>query len=147
MKKLVTSATVALIMLISVTACKKSTAERTTSAYYISSTISGGGSFMVTDTAAHAYMNGREYLEIEGKSTAGAGINLTTLVYAGIGTLYIDSTASLTMASYVPAGGTGVAAVHGSITFTANTPDIIGTYHFTGTDSSVYTGSFDVPHP
>ena len=49
--------------------------------------------------------------------------------------------------TYHAPAGIGALSAHGTLTLTAVMPDIIGTFSFTGTDSTVVSGSMDVPAP
>ena len=150
MKNLLNYSFLALIAISSFSACTKKSGARTTSAHYLTVTISSGGGFTATDSSLKAWKDAA-YLGISGITATGAMIELgimpnrgtTGTWYLRYPTLPIDTA----MAYYTPTPGTAIEAVHGNITFTAASPNLIGTFNFTGTDSIVYTGSFNVATP
>ena len=135
----------ALSVIITAFGCTK-TASKTTSGHYVTVTTSGGGSFTTTDTTAKAWRDAT-YLGIEGKSTSGALISLGIISAATAGTWHFPYPAESATGYYISATSSFVTAAHGSITLTSVSPDLVGTFHFTGIDSAVYSGSFNVLAP
>jgi hypothetical protein len=136
----------AIITIASFAACTRG--ARTTSAHYISATAGSissfysSGSAVTTDGAAGAK------IVIEGTAPSGAKMLVILNPYAATtGTLALSNTGNTNCEYISPASDTINMSVHGTVTLTSVTPDIIGTFTYTGSDSSVFTGSFNVPMP
>jgi hypothetical protein len=148
MKNIIRLSLIALTGSLLLAGCTKKPVARTTSTHFISATISGGGTFYTSDPNIHTGGSVGGNLKIDGIVT---GVNkeleIWFLAYPGaVGSYNLDG---------VNQGGIYVAtipdaaasSVHGTVIFTAVTPDCIGTFNFTRMDSSVVSGSFNVPAP
>lgn len=137
--------------LMAYSACTRpSSGARTTTGHYINATITGGRSFAVTDPNIYVSGTVGGNTKIEGVNTfaaPSATLDFGFLAFPGAaGTYSLAGTAI--WGNYNDT--TDVAphtCVHGTLTLTAVTPDIIGTFTFTRSDSSVVSGSMNVPAP
>ncbi len=136
---------------IALTGCKKEPASKTTTSHFMSASISGsGGVFsssgaMVTTNKNAASPN--PYVEVNGTSTSGARITVWIYSYIGaIGTFSMDGTSY--GGTYRPSGtAMPVPSAHGSLTISAVTPNVTGSFNFTCWDSTVIAGTFNSTTP
>lgn len=149
MRTLVTLSTVSMLALFSLQGCKKkdtTTPPVVTPAQFMKATV-GVNSFSVTGTS-QAYSSGSSsgglnYIYIYGVAANKQSIKITLINNAGTGTTAIGT--GNAAAEYAPYGfdSTYSNAVSGSVTLTALTPNIVGTFNFTCADSTQVTnGSF-----
>ena len=144
MKNLLKFSFVALLIISAFASCTKHTAEKTTSPYYLSATSTTIGSFYSSGTLLSAGGSSGTKLAISGTSSTGATMYLWLNPYPGItGTFALSDSNS--GAEYItPTYSAVIISVHGTVTLTSVTPNIIGTFAYTGIDSVVVTGSFNV---
>ncbi|MCW3123319.1 MAG: hypothetical protein JWQ38_2811 [Flavipsychrobacter sp.] len=135
----------ALACLILYSACKKSEKKTTSSPHYISFTMPDGTFYK--DTLMQC--EGAVGTEVQiGASTKAGTFMLWFKNYTGtIGTYPLDN---INQRSYVT--GIGISdplcvSVHGSLTITAVSPDIIGSFVYTRADSGIVSGAFNAPTP
>ena len=123
------------------------TAARPTTPYYISATLSGGGTFYVSDSSIYSDGTVGGNVKIEGTLPPGTQIEFWFNSYtATVGTYSLDGITR--GGSYLSPPPYGFASsAYGTITFTSVTPSVVGTFSFTRTDSVVVAGSFNVPAP
>ncbi len=129
-------------------ACTKKSAPRTTSTYFVSATISGGspyyssGSNVTTTGTSGGNVKISSYVPV---GTSDRQLEFYFIAYPGtVGTYPLNGVSQGAIYAGV-SPEIGRSAVHGTLTLTSVTPDIIGTYNFTCTDSTLVSGSFDVP--
>ncbi len=135
-------------VLLAYSACTRpSSSARTTSGHYINATITGGRSFSVTDPDIHVSGTVGGNVKIDGFDYRYSELEFGFVTYpATTGTYPLNGTSYL--GSYNDTAETvPLLCVHGTLTLTAVSPDVIGTFTFTRSDSSVVTGSLNVPAP
>lgn len=139
------------IAAITIGSCKKDTASKTTSSHFVLATVSGGGgSFSASDGMVKTNKNSGSplpYVEVNGTSPSGTSITVWIYSYAGtIGTFSMDG--SNYGGTYKPTTtAAAMPSAHGSLTVTAVTPNLTGSFNFTCTDSTVITGTFNSTTP
>ena len=138
---------ISLISLLSICAfasCTKHNSEKSTSAQFFSASSSTIGSFSSSGSSLYAAGAGGAKFWIRAMSTMGAEMDLWLDPFPGTTGVYsIDGISC--GAQYSNAGSdTVISSAHGSMTITAVTPDLIGSFVYTGRDSVIYTGSFNV---
>jgi hypothetical protein len=146
MKSLARISTWMLIAAVAIAACTKPKAK-TTSAHYLSMSSPSVGAFYSGGTSVQASGATGAKIVIEGESVGGSRVLIYINPYNAVVGPYAVSGTMIGGAYHSAAEDTIISAVHGTITLTAVSPDIIGTYSYTGSDSSVFTGSFNVPAP
>jgi len=119
---------------------------RTTSGHYLNASSGTIGSFSSSGTAVTTNGAAGAKIVIEGNSTTGSNFLVIMNPYPGTTGTFIVSDTSSTNCQYASIT-TIINGVHGTVTLTSVTPDIIGTFTFTGRDSSIFTGSFNAPMP
>jgi hypothetical protein len=128
------------------TSCKKEPAAKTTAGHFLTATSSSIGTFSATGTEVGAGGAAGAKITINAETSAGAKFVIYINPYAGVpGVLALPGGEHL--CAYLPASGGAISSVSGNITLTATTPDIIGTFNYTGTDGSTFSGSFNVGAP
>lgn len=141
-------ALIAMAMMACYTSCHTSGA-RTTSAHFITATSTSIGAFnasginVTTDGAVGAKIS------IQGEVTGSQRRLIISInPYAGItGPITLGGTSNSAIMFYSALADTLIMSAHGTITLTSVTPDVAGTFSYTGSDSSVVTGSFNAPTP
>lgn len=143
MKKLLLLALPALFIFAS---CKRTGSP----GHFISASSSTTGAFSSTGSSIFTTGATGAKIIIEGTSSSGAKMQIIINPYAGTtGTIaLVMDTVTETVCQYTPASGSPiVVSAHGTVTLTSVTPDIIGSFAFTGRDSSINTGTFNAPTP
>jgi hypothetical protein len=103
------------------------------------------GTFSVTGTSVSAGGATGAKVSITGEGASGESFTIHINPYAGTtGTLTIGGETGVLCKT---ASGTWINSTSGSITLTATSPDIIGTFGYLGSDGNTFTGSFNVPAP
>lgn len=103
------------------------------------------GTFSVTGTSVSAGGAAGAKVSITGEGASGESFTVYINPYAGTaGTLSIGGETGVLCKT---ASGTWITSISGSITITATSPDIIGTFGYLGSDSNAFTGSFNVSAP
>lgn len=103
------------------------------------------GTFSVTGASVSAAGASGAKISIIGEGASGESFNIHINPYAGTtGTI---SMVGETGVQCKTAGGTWINSTSGSITLTATSPDIIGTFGYLGSDGNTFTGSFNVSAP
>lgn len=131
-----------------IASCTKKPVAKTTSPNYLSASSSTIGSFYCSGASVSAGGASGAKLEIDASAASGRRMVLFLNPYTAT-TGYI----AITGGTYVggqyssAANDTVVMSAHGNITLTSVSPNVIGTFNYTGTDSMVYSGSFNVPAP
>ena len=146
MKNLLKFSFIALLSISIFTSCTKQSAERTTSVQYLSATSGTIGSFYSSGTLLTANGATGAKIEIQATSSSGATMYLWLNPYSGTIGVFPLGTTGVVGLEYTTIS-TAIMSVHGTLTLTSVTPDIIGTFTYTGSDSAVVTGSFDVIAP
>jgi hypothetical protein len=139
----------AILILIVFMGCKKEPAAKTTSGHYLSASSGTIGSFSATGTNVIAAGATGAKIEIVADATSGQSITLFLNPYGGATGVYPIVSGSLAAGgTYNPSSGTGFSSsTSGNITLTAVMPDLIGTFNYTASDGSTFTGSFNVAAP
>ncbi len=126
------------------TGCKKDTAAKTTSAHYFSATSSTVGTFSVAGSETGAAGATGAKVDIWGEDASGRNITLHLNPYTG-------ATGVITMSGETGAlyqnGSTRITSTTGTITLTSISPDLAGSFSYTGTDGIIYSGTFNVAAP
>lgn len=141
---------ITLFALILFAACKKEPAAKITSGHYLNATSGPIGTFTATVPSVLAYGATGAKIGITGTSATGQTIELYINPYSGATGVYsIGGTTTEHAAQYsAPGSGVGTSySTSGTITLTATTPDIIGTFHYTASDGSTVNGAFNVAAP
>jgi hypothetical protein len=120
-----------------------------TAGHHITSSSTGSaGSFSSTGSSVTTSGAAGAKISILGMASSGAKMYIILNPYAGVTGTFPLSDTSNTLCQYNPAGGAAAnPSVHGTVTLTSVTPNIVGTFSFTGRDSSIFTGSFNAPMP
>ena len=137
-------------MVISIVAsCAKHSSDRTTTPTYLTATSGTIGSFSSAGALLSAGGAMGAKLEIDASSSTGATLSLWLNPYSGAtGTWPLSSIgSSVAGVIYYPVSGSIITSVHGNLILTAVAPNIVGTFTYTGSDSAVVTGSFNVVAP
>ena len=128
-----------------ISGCTKTAHRTTTTHHFISATSSSGSGLYMNDSTSD-FRSDTSFLSFGGQCANGnAVVNFFHFTHT-LGTFPIDSIhqfVSLYFRDF--SGNTRVA--HGTITLTAFVPDMLGTFTYTSTDSTVFTGSFNQPTP
>ena len=136
------------LSILTFSSCTRHSSARTTAAHYISATISGGGTFYATDPHINTGGSVGDNVKIEGiMPSSNQQLEFWFQIYPGTTGTYSLNTVSVGGSYYAPPSTVSSLSVHGTLTLTAVTPDIIGTFSFTRDDSSVVSGSMDIPAP
>lgn len=113
--------------------------------HYLAAASPTMGTFSVTGSAVSAAGAAGAKISITGEAASGNTVNIHINPYAG--TTGTFSIAGETGCIYHTSPSSAVRSVSGTITLSATTPDIIGTFNYTATDGSTVTGSFNVAAP
>lgn len=131
--------------------CKKEPASKTTTSHFISASVSGSGSAF-SSLGAMVKTNKNEaspnpYVEVNGTSSSGSRITVWIYSYVGaVGTFTMDGTNY--GGTYRPsATALPIPSAHGSLTVSAVSPNLTGSFNFTCWDSTVITGTFNSTTP
>ncbi len=147
MKKLIGYSAIALIISLAFVSCSKKTAPKVTSPLYFTGTSATIGTCSATGSSVSAAGASGAKIEINAISPSGTRMILYMSPYTGSIGVHLIAPITVGCVYYSVTSDTVISAVHGNITLTATTPDIIGTFNYTGSDSSIFSGSFDVPAP
>jgi hypothetical protein len=148
MKSIFTFSRFVALSILAFSSCTRHSGTRTTSAHYISASISGGGSFYTTDPNINTGGSVGGNVKIDGvMSTSGPQLEFSFLAYPGTTGTYSLGLVSVEGSYHAAADIVSPESVHGTLTLTAVTPNIVGTFSFTRADSSVVSGSMNVPAP
>jgi len=129
------------------TACSKSPKAKTTTTHFVSATSSTIGTFYSSGSMVSAGGAAGAKIEIDATSLGGATLTLYMNPYSATTGFFPISGLSVGGVYHSGTYDTVISSVHGNITLTSVTPDVIGTFSYTGSDSSVFSGSFNVPAP
>ncbi|MCF8450269.1 MAG: hypothetical protein K9G49_10410 [Taibaiella sp.] len=131
--------------------CKKETASKATASRFVLASVSGSGeAFSSSDDMVRTNKNAASpfpYVEVNGTSASGARISVWIYSYVGsVGTYTMDGTNY--GGTYKPSTASiPVLSAHGSLTVSAVTPNLTGSFNFTCSDSTVVTGTFNSTMP
>lgn len=130
---------------LAVTSCSRTGS----SGHFITGSSTSTGSFSATGSSINTDGAAGAKIVIDGRSSSGSRMLIILNPYSGVtGTFPVDDTIINSRCEYIPASGSPVnISAHGTVTLTSVTPNIVGTYSFTGRDSGSYSGSFNVPMP
>ena len=126
--------------------CKKAT-EKTTTANTVTTTASSIGTFTSTGSSVVASGASGAKISISATSSTGASFLVWLDPYSGTtGTYSLNDDSH--GAEWISANNdTTIVSAHGTLILTAVTPNVVGSFVFTGRDSVVYTGAFSVVAP
>jgi hypothetical protein len=146
MKKTIAFSSIFFIAFLFIAACTKP-AKKTTSPVSFTGTSSSIGTFSATGSSVSAGGATGAKIEIDASSPSGTRMVLYMNPYTATTGIHLISGASVGGVYYSVTSDTVISSVHGNITLTSVTPDVIGTFNYTGSDSSIFSGSFEVPAP
>jgi hypothetical protein len=146
MKYLVALSCIAIGTIISFGGCTKGSTARKTSTHFISATTSRGGSFYASGAQVIIFGATGDNSKMEGVAAL-SSLEFGFISYPGANGTYPIDGINIMGYYYASSTDTPISAIYGTITFTALTPDAIGTFTFTRKDSTHVTGSFNVAAP
>ena len=118
-----------------------------TSLNYVAMASGPADSFYTSGSSVSSAGASGAKIVIHAASGASASFLLALNPYAGISGLYALNGESTIEYRHTSTTDSFTRSAHGNVTISAVSPNIIGTFIFTGLDSIVYTGSFDVVAP